>query len=60
MSTLRATNVHQSQTKQTDRKAGNGPVVLICVALGLAAATAAFATGPAGIGTSNDAVYVGP
>ena len=60
MSMLQATGVHQSQAKKTDRKRDFGFIALICVALGLAAATAVFNPAPIGSGLSNDTVYVGP
>jgi hypothetical protein len=59
MSMLQATDVRQSQVKKTDRQTHVGLVVFICVALGLAVASAALNRTAIGSGISNDTVYVG-
>ena len=61
MSILQSTDIYQGQEKKTERKTDFGFVTLICVALVLAAATAAvFNPVPIGSGLGNDTVYVGP
>jgi hypothetical protein len=59
MSMLQATDV-QSQAKKIGRKTDFGFVVFICVALGLAVASATLNRATIGSGISNDTVYVGP
>jgi len=60
MSMLQATDVHQSQANQIDRKTDVGFVVFICAALGLAVASVALNRPAIGSGISNDTIYVGP